>query len=76
MAIKDEEVPALVFAYHGFYTNIFADEEFFSYEVIVDDQVVLWDEGLSRERMSIGVLLELILARIDDINAINFRYLN
>lgn len=74
--IKEDDVPALVFAYNGFYTNIFASEEFFSYEVIVDDQIVLWDENLSRERMSIGVLLELILARIDDMNSINFRYLN
>lgn len=74
--ISEDAVPAFVFAYNGFYTNIFADTECWSYEVIVDDQVILWDEELSRERMSIGVLIELLLAKIDDLNAINYRNLN
>ena len=74
--IDEGAVPALVFAYNGFYTNIFADEQNWAYEVIVEEQIILWDEELSRDRMSIGVLLEMILARIDDMNAINFRYLN
>lgn len=74
--MSDERVPCLVFAYQGFYVNVYADESFWAYEVIVEDTLLLVDDYLSRDRMSIGVLMEMIMARIDDMNAINQRYLN
>lgn len=72
----EERIPCVVFAYNGFYVNMYADDNFWAYEVIVDDTLLLADDYLSRESMSVGVLIEMIMARIDDMNAINQRYLN
>ena len=71
-----DDIPALVFAYQGYYVSIFSNEQYWWFDICTDDQVINWENAIIKEEIGVGDLVEYIIEKINNLSSLNFVYLN
>lgn len=70
------EDPILVFMYLGYYCSIYGNETYWWYEITTEDTLVELERGIDRERTEIGVLMEYLIDKINNLMLRDMTYLN